>query len=223
MVTLYRESSYKNQLYEIHVFLLGLPPQPLKEMDLFFSFFIRGGAVWLSPDSSVFSPLRSENSFFIKFAALLQFCYNSSVMLKISQKITSLILALSFTTVVLFGLNMGMETRDDGTMSGCMFDQSVTCPMDYEEHVNHWQQTFTATQPTQNTLFALLVVIALGGTTLLFHSWLNWQQYAQQAHFVPQSVHKQREIIAKLSDHILRALSNGILNPKLYNFAYTIS
>lgn len=139
-------------------------------------------------------------------------------MLKIYKKLIGLILASAFIAVMLFGLSMGMDMRQDGTMSGCAFDSSVTCAMNYREHINHWQQTFTATQPTQNTVLALLVVIALGGTALLFHSWLNWQRYAQAAHFVPQSVHKQREIIAKLSDHILQALSDGTLNPRLYNF-----
>lgn len=144
-------------------------------------------------------------------------------MLKIYRKFTGLILASAFVAVMLFGLNMGMDMRQDGTMSGCVFDQSIICPMSYQEHINHWQQTFTAMQPTQNTILTLLVVIALGGTALLFHSWLNWQRYAQETHYIPQAVHRKREIIAKLSDHILQALSNGILNPKLYNFSHTVS
>lgn len=144
-------------------------------------------------------------------------------MLKMYKKFIGLILASAFVAVMLFGLNAGMDMRQDGTMSGCVFDQSVTCPMNYQEHINHWQQTFTATQPTQNTILVLLVVIAFGGAALLFSSFLKWQRYAQEAHYLPQTVRRQREITAKLSDHILQALSKGRLNPKLYNFSYTIS
>ncbi|MCF7905730.1 hypothetical protein K9L63_00875 [Candidatus Gracilibacteria bacterium] len=144
-------------------------------------------------------------------------------MLKDSSKFTGVILTLSFAVVTLFGLNMGMDMRQDGRMSGCAFDSSATCHMNSQEHINHWQQTFTATQPTQSTMLALLAGMAFGGTALLFHSWLNWQRYDQKVHSIPQSVHKQREIIAKLSNHVLRALSNGTLNPVLYNFSYNHS
>lgn len=141
-------------------------------------------------------------------------------MLVIYQKCIGSLLALSFITAVLFGLSVGMETRQDGTMSGCLFDQSLACPMNYDEHIDNWQQTFVATQPTQNTVFALLVVIALGGAALLPFFLLRWQRYALEGHFALQSVHRQREMMARLSNHILRTLSDGILNPKLYNFTY---
>lgn len=139
-------------------------------------------------------------------------------MFKIRQKFTGLILTLSFVAVTLFGLNMGMDTRQDGTMSVCIFDQSVTCSMNYQEHINHWQQTVVAAQPMQNTTLTLLIVITLGGAALLFYSLLKRNSCAQVVHHIAQSIQRQREIIAKLSDHILQALSDGILNPRLYNF-----
>lgn len=168
-------------------------------------------------------PLVATKTFFIKFEDIGEICYNSSIMLKVYRKFTGLILTSTFVVVMLFSLNMGMDMRQDGTMSGCAFDSSVTCPMNYQEHINHWQQTFIATQTTQNTILALLVVIALGGTALLFSSFLNWQKYSQETHHIARTVHRQREITAKLSDHILQALSNGILNPRLYNLSHTIS
>ncbi len=139
-------------------------------------------------------------------------------MLKTRHKFTRLILALAFATVTLFGLNMGMDMRQEGTMSGCMFDQSVTCQMNYQVHVNHWQSTFSATQPAQNTLLALLVVITLGGVALFFSSLLKRQVCAQEISHIPQSRWRHRNMMAKLFHHILQALSNGRLNPKFYNF-----
>lgn len=140
---------------------------------------------------------------------------------KTCQKLTGLILALSFITVMLFGLNTGMDMRQDGTMSGCVFDSSVTCPMNYQEHINHWQQTFVATQTTQNLLATLLIILCFGGGALL-SSFFNRTTYLEEAGQTPPGIWKQRNILAKLFDQILQALSSGILNPKLYNFVQVI-
>lgn len=136
-------------------------------------------------------------------------------MLKTHQKLTGLILAFVVTATILFGMNAGMDMRQDGTMSGCMFDQSVACPMGYMEHIQHWQQTFTATQPTQNNLLGLLVVVFLGAT--FFTAFSQWQNGIQWQAVISQSLLRQRNITAKLFDYILQALSDGILNPKIYN------
>jgi len=58
-------------------------------------------------------------------------------MLKTYRKFTGLILTLAVIVVIFFGMNEGMNMRQDGTMSGCIFDQSVTCLMDYAEHIQH--------------------------------------------------------------------------------------
>ena len=112
-------------------------------------------------------------------------------------------------------MNAGMDMRQDGTMSGCIFDRSVTCPMDYEEHIQHWQKTFTATQPTQNNLLALLIIVFV--SIPFFVAFSQWQNFVHLQAVVPKTQWRQRNIIAKLSDHILQALSDGILNPKIYN------
>lgn len=143
-------------------------------------------------------------------------------MLKIHQKLTGLILASTFVAVTLLGMNMGMDMRQDGTMSGCMFDQSVACPMNYKEHVNHWQQIFTATQPAQSTILALLVILVLGGIALFSSSFFNRTTYPEEINHIPPGIWKQRNMLAKLFDQILQALSSGILNPKLYNFSHAI-
>lgn len=143
-------------------------------------------------------------------------------MLKIFQKGAGLIFALAFIAAMLFGLSTGMDMRQNGTMSNCMFDQSVTCPMNYREHIDHWQQTFTATHRAQNTILALLMVIVLGGAALLFSSLLKRRAYAQATHHVSHIRQRQYEITAKLSNPVLRALSDGILNPRLYNLSRVI-
>ena len=136
-------------------------------------------------------------------------------MLKTHRKFTGLILTLAVVAAIFFGMNAGMDMSQNGTMSGCIFDQSVTCPMDYAEHIQHWQQTFTAIQPTQNNLLALLIIVFVG--VPFFAAFSQWQNFVQLQSVIPKTQWRQRNIIAKLSDHILQALSNGILNPKIYN------
>lgn len=138
-------------------------------------------------------------------------------MFKIYRKFIGLILASAFVAVVFFGLNMGMDRRQNGDMSGCMFNQSATCPMDYQEHVNHRQEIFTATQPEQNAALTLLIMIVIGSAILPFFSFFKRRVHTLRMPCILQSILKQCEITAKLSDHILQDLSGGILNPKLYD------
>lgn len=138
-------------------------------------------------------------------------------MLKVYKKFIGLILVAAFMAVMFFGLNMGMDKRQDGAMSGCVFDQSAACPMGYQEHINHWQGMFAAAQPAQNGLLVFLVLIVLGGVAASFFSLFRWQVCVREMCRIPQSILKWREIAAKLSDHILQALRKGTLNPKLYN------
>lgn len=138
-------------------------------------------------------------------------------MFKIYRKFIGLILVAAFAAVTFFWLNMGMDRRQNGDMSGCVFDQSAVCPMGYREHINHWQGMFAAAQPAQNSLLVFLVLIVLGGMAPSFFSLFRWQVCAWEIYHIPQSILKWREITAKLSDHILQALADGILNPKLYN------
>lgn len=144
------------------------------------------------------------------------------LMLKVYKKIIGLVLVSAFVAVIFSGLNMGMDRRQDGAMSGCVFNQSTVCPMGYQEHINHWQGIFVAVQPAQNSLFVFLVLITLGGTALPFFQFFKWRIHTQEAYRPLQSIRKLREMMAKLSDHILQALSDGTLNPKLYNFVKVI-
>lgn len=138
-------------------------------------------------------------------------------MFKIYRKFIGLILVAAFAAITFFGLNMGMDASQDGTMSGCVFNQSAVCPMGYREHINHWQGMFAAARPAQNSSLVFLVLIVLGSVALSFFPLFKRQVCARKICRVPQSILKWREITAKLSDHILQALSDGILNPKLYN------
>jgi len=131
------------------------------------------------------------------------------------RQFIGLILSVAFVATALFGLNMGMDTRTDGSMSGCMFDSSVTCQMNYGEHIQYWQQTFTAVQPTQDVVLAVVVVFFAGAA--FFAIFSHRQNLNQTKLIVLQTVQRERDIIAKLSNHILQALSDGILNPKIYN------
>ena len=136
-------------------------------------------------------------------------------MLKTHHKFNGLILTLAVVTAMFFGMNAGMDMNQDGIMSGCMFDQSVKCPMDYSEHIQNWQQTFIAIQPTQNNLLTLLIIVFISAPFFVVFS--QWQNVIKWRAVIPKTQWRQRNIIAKLSDHILQALSDGILNPRIYN------
>ena len=47
-------------------------------------------------------------------------------MLKTHRKFTGLILTLAVVAAIFFGMNAGMDMSQNGTMSGCIFDQSGT-------------------------------------------------------------------------------------------------
>lgn len=127
-----------------------------------------------------------------------------------------------FIFITFFGANhtLGMEMREDGKMSGCLFDgKAEICPMTFSDHLSRWQGMFTAIPQKADLLVALFLLILVFSTFLLFNlrrrlllllfSRLSdrWRLYLKQNPHL------------SLFDHLREAFSQGILNPKIYDFA----
>ena len=135
-----------------------------------------------------------------------------------NTKIVAVFITTVFVIVALFGINSGMNMRQDGSMTGCMFDQSMDCPMGYTEHISQWQQTFIAVQNTNNDILLSIILLLMGAGMIL--SFLRYRNYDFESHFDVSKIHKERNGLAKLFDYVLRALSDGRLNPKIYDSTY---
>ena len=110
----------------------------------------------------------------------------------------------------LFFMSFDME----GKMINCPFmdDSSSICNMTFAEHMNDWQRSFTAT-PHKNSLlslFLLLVVVQCMGI-ILGITLLNQMSGSQ---IRPYFYRHRPEI--KLFDTLALALSQGIIQPKIY-------
>lgn len=144
------------------------------------------------------------------------------IMNLVSRKFTTFFAILSlfvFLSVLLFGIShtFGMEMRENGTMGSCLFDGNAEiCPMTFFEHLVRWQGMFTAIPEKADFLTALLILISSVGAFFLFNlrrRWLlllfnrlsdRWQFYLKQNPYLP------------FFNHLRKAFSRGILNPKIY-------
>lgn len=139
---------------------------------------------------------------------------------KISNFIT-LFALLSFFLIVGFGLNhsSGMEMKDDGTMSGCMFDgRAEICLMTLAEHISNWQGIFSVIPQKSNFLIQILVLVStliLAVFALRRNLLLSFFGYFSERWklYLKQNLH------LSLFNYLREALSQGILNPKIYGFA----
>lgn len=139
---------------------------------------------------------------------------------KISNSIT-LFALLSFLLIAGLGLShsLGMEMRDDGTMDGCMFGgRAEICPMTFAEHLSKWRDLFTAIPQKSIQLIQLLVLLssfAIAAFALRRHLLLplfsyfseRWRFYIKNNPNLP------------LFDRLRETFSQGILNPKIHDFA----
>lgn len=142
-------------------------------------------------------------------------------MLRETSNIITLFALPSFLLIGGFGLShsLGMEMKDDGTMGGCMFDgQAAICPMTFTEHISKWQSMFSVIPQKSTFLIQLLVLIsafvlaAFAIRRNLLRSLFSyfsdrWKFYLKNNPHLP------------LFDQLREAFSNGILNPKIYDFA----
>lgn len=109
----------------------------------------------------------------------------------------------------------GMEMKDDGTMSGCLFDgKAEICNMTFFDHLSRWQRMFTAIP--HNADMAGLLTIALVFTLTAFVLRQRWRflffghSISYQKLYIKQNQH------IVLFNYLNEAFSQGILNPKIY-------
>lgn len=135
-------------------------------------------------------------------------------MLMIMRSTFSSLLIVSFFGLVVLGLGMGMNVDEKGNMSDCPFmvDQGSLCPMGLFEHIAKWQQAVTVIpRPSANIflLFALLAAFSYFKITL--------QPKILPNKFGARS-RARKESELRASNPLLAAFSDGILNPKIYEF-----
>ena len=141
-------------------------------------------------------------------------------MLKPSQKFISSLITIIFVIAVFFCLNSGLNHTNNANPSCCVPTSSHahTLQMDFGEHLQHWQQIFIVTRTAPNDLLVLLNIffISLGFSLFI----LRFRNSEVNPNLFSVKVCKERNAIAKLFNHILQALSKGILNPRLYEFIF---
>lgn len=130
------------------------------------------------------------------------------IMVNKTSKTFGLSLALIFTFVILFGVNLSMP-GDSKDLSACPLAQNVdsVCPMSASEHVAHWQGLFTTTV-NQNVLALLILTLSFTGILigLLFKQFPNpLERYFQYL----------KKYFSNLFNYIIVNLAQGILQPKL--------
>lgn len=135
---------------------------------------------------------------------------------KLSDNFIFLVLA-SFALMSVLGMGIGMEITD-GQMSSCPFmaGQPTMCQMNITEHIAQWQQTFLGI-PTKTNFLALAVILLIGVLASFIKPFSQLKKLAKStARFLAY----RRANFAKVFDPILVALSDGILNPKIYEPAH---
>jgi hypothetical protein len=122
----------------------------------------------------------------------------------------------SFALVSLFGIGMGMETRD-GQMTFCPFmaSKASVCQMSITEHISQWQQAFLGA-PVNNkvVIFALLILI------FAVISFTKPFSQIKQSEAATRFLFYLREMVNKIFNQLLIAFSDGILNPRIYEPAH---
>lgn len=124
----------------------------------------------------------------------------------------------TFLSVGVFGIfqSAQMEMKDDGTMSGCLFDgRAEICLMTIAEHISRWQGMFTVIpQKTDLRVLLFALISAIGALAV--------SALRRNHHFLSKHSSDRRRLYLKQNPHIplfnpLReAFSRGILNPKIY-------
>lgn len=127
----------------------------------------------------------------------------------------ALLLFLSFVTVLTLGLSMGMRhSMGEMPKVNCIFDAVDGCDMTLNEHLSYWQQVFTANifdLRIEFVLFAgLLFVFAFTG---FFGRVLGFFRLWKLR---PMLFYERRNLILNFLNPILRLLSAGVLQPKVY-------
>ena len=126
----------------------------------------------------------------------------------------ALIFALaSFAFMSIFGMSMGMETKD-GQMSSCPFmtGEDSMCQMNVTEHISRWQQIFLGIPSKTNFLAPVLLLM----TAFLIAFAKSLFRPEKLTELAASLFAHQRELLVEVFDPLIIAFSDGILHPKIY-------
>lgn len=135
------------------------------------------------------------------------------------KRALTIVTIFSFISIAVFGLGYlnEMKFNEDGEMSGCIFTgKTVFCKMGIIEHISLWQGMFKAVPQENLVLFVLLAFLATAVFAIknifvyprLFGNDISTKQIL---------LIKRRNL--SLSHSLKEAFSQGIINPKIYEFA----
>jgi len=81
----------------------------------------------------------------------------------ISKRSLGLILGAAFVLSAFFGVHLTMQNDMNGQMQDCPFmaNMKSVCPMSITEHINAWQQLFTANPQSSKLLLAIFAAMSL--------------------------------------------------------------
>lgn len=139
----------------------------------------------------------------MEFTAIKNFSY------WISASFITVVAAFIF--IALFGLRMHSDSR--GKMLDCPLMQHVSsmCPMDAVEHIAAWQRIFTV-RPQNDTMTRMLWLLGIVFVVSLIEEVIR-----NAVLFFERYKHYQQErVAAGPVGYFLLAISNGIVQPKLY-------
>ena len=132
---------------------------------------------------------------------------------EISGKIVGTLFVVVFVFVITFGITMGMAPRENGAMSGCplMSGAASLCEMNVAEHLSRWHELFAAILGRSGTL---LITLLLG--LIAFPVQLRRKDETEPRLEKSGIILRRGALPPRLNDHLHRALSAGILHPKIY-------
>jgi len=134
------------------------------------------------------------------------------------QKSLIILGLLAFVALSNFGLGhaAGMQTNNNGDMEGCIFTgKTMLCQMSVMEHISLWQTMFTAAPQKASTLLALLALLI----AVIFVVAQHKPQLADRKQDTIHRLYLFRHPDISLFDPLRRAFSQGIIHPKIYEFA----
>ncbi len=137
-------------------------------------------------------------------------------MLKQLQKFISSFIAATFVVAVFVCLNIGFQHPHVAISSCCVPAPSHASVnhMDAGDHAQQWQQTFIVMHRSSDDVLVLLGMLLLSLGFISFT--LRFRNFEVNQNLFSAKVYKARNAIKKLFDPLVQALSNGLLNGRLY-------
>lgn len=146
------------------------------------------------------------------------------VRLRKKREFVGSLMAATFVIALFFCLNTVNMVHD--ASASCCTPTSYSSAasshrMDLGDHLQHWKQTFSATNPSPSHLLLALgiIFVSLG----LRSSFLQAGTHKTWIHQLSPTTYRERNAIAKIFHPILQALSNGRLHPRLYNLSSIVA